>query len=125
MRARSRQADLVDAREGRLERRLDTGQRGDVVDRPVNGPFGARAVVAEDVDEEGVLQLAERRERLDEPADFVVGVLQEVGEVFSLPPEEQLLVAREAVPGGDLRRPAASQSRTAAKAKTSRPRPSR
>ena len=71
--------------------------------------FGARPVVADDVEDERVVQLAEVFDGLDQPADLVVGVLAEPGEHFHLAGEELLLVGGQLVPvldglglGGEL-----------------------
>ena len=64
--------------------------------------FGAGAVVADDVEEERVVQLADLFELRDQPADLVVGVLGEAGEGFHLALEEPLLLGAHVVPRGDL-----------------------
>ncbi len=85
----------------------DAVERHHLVVRAFRAAFGARAVVADDVEEERVVQLADLFELRDEPADLVVGVLGEAGEGLHLALEEPLLVGAHAVPGGDFLRAAA------------------
>ena len=63
------------------------------------------AVVADDVVDQRVVQDLEVRERVDEPADVMVGVLQEAGIHLHLTREHRLEVIRHVVPGRDLLRP--------------------
>ena len=49
------------------------------------GAFRARPVVAVDVVDERVLEDAEILERVDEPSDVMVGVLEEAGVDLHLP----------------------------------------
>ncbi len=67
--------------------------------------FGARPVVADDVVDERVLEDAEILERVDEPSDMVVGVLEEAGVDLHLARKDGLQVVRDVVPGRDLLRP--------------------
>ena len=76
---------------GLLQRRLHPVQAHDLVGRADEGAFRARAVVAQDVDDERVLELAQLLDRVDDAPDLVVGVLEEVGVVFRLT-REQLAV---------------------------------
>ena len=62
--------------------------------------LGARAVVAPDVEDDGVVAKAERVELVDDPADLGVGVLDEAGEDLHQPPLEGPLGLGDAVPGG-------------------------
>ena len=71
---------------------------GHLVEHAVHAAFGARAVVADDVEDQRVVQLADVLDRLDQPADLVVGVLAEAGEDFHLAGEELLLVGASACP---------------------------
>ena len=87
----------------------DAVEVGHLVEQAVHGPFGAGAVVADFVEDERVVQLAEVFDRLDQPADLVVGVFAEAGEHFHLAGEELLLVGAQRVPvldrlglGGEL-----------------------
>ena len=48
------------------------------------------------------VELAELLERIDDPADLVVGVFQEVREVLRLAGEQRLMLRWLAVPGRDL-----------------------
>ena len=61
-------------------------------------PFGARAVVADDVEDQRVVQLAQVLDGLDQAADLMVGVLAEAGEDLHLAGEELLLVVRVSCP---------------------------
>ena len=55
---------------------------------PIGGAFGAGAVVAADVDDERVIELAQVFHGLDDPADLMVGVGHVGGEDFRLAGEE-------------------------------------
>ena len=48
-----------------------------LVEGAVDRPFGGRAVVTDDVVDERVVEHAELVERVDQPPDVVVGVLEE------------------------------------------------
>ena len=76
-----------------LHRHGDAVEGGELVRRAVEHAFGARAVVAADIDDQRVVELAEVLDGLDDPADLVVGV-GEVGAVdVRLLDEELLLVS--------------------------------
>ncbi len=75
-----------------LDRHGHAIKGGEFVRRAVEHAFRARAVVATDVDDQGVVELAEVFDGLDDPADLVVGV-GEVGPIdVRLLDEELLLV---------------------------------
>ena len=76
----------------------DAVERHHLVVRALGAALGARAVVADDVEEERVVEFADLLELRDEPADLVVGVLGEAGEGFHLPLEELLLRRRSCRP---------------------------
>ena len=57
-----------------LDRHGNAIEGGELVRRAVEHAFGARAVVAADVDDQGVVEFAEVFDGLDDPADLVVGV---------------------------------------------------
>ena len=61
---------------------------------PIERALGARAVVAVDVDDQRVVELAHVLDRLDHAADLVVGVGDVGGEDVDLADEHLLLVAR-------------------------------
>jgi hypothetical protein len=65
----------------------------------VRAAFGAGAVVAVDVDDERVVQLAQVLEVLDHAADLVVAVRGIGSEDLHLADEELLLLGRQLVPG--------------------------
>ena len=99
-----RRAEVVDARGhelGRLERRGAVEDEG-LVEAAVDRALGARPVVADDVVDERVLEHAEVVERVDEPSDVVVGVLEEAGVDLHLAGENRLQLIGHVVPGGDL-----------------------
>ena len=58
--------------------------------RAVDVALGARAVVADDVVDERVVEDPEVLERVDQPADVVVGVLEEAGVDLHLAGEHRL-----------------------------------
>jgi hypothetical protein len=70
--------------------RGSTIERQDFVERAVRGTFGAGAVVADDVVDERVVEDPEVSERIDQPAEMVVGVLQESGVDLHLASEYRL-----------------------------------
>ena len=81
-----------------LHRHFNAIERGEFVRRAVEHAFGARAVVATDVDDQGVVELAEVFDGLDDPSDLMVGI-GEVGPIdIRLLDEELLLVEAEGVP---------------------------
>ena len=99
-----RRAEVVDARGhelGRLERRGAVEDER-LVEGAVDPALGARPVVADDVVDERVLEHAEVVERVDEPSDVVVGVLEEAGVDLHLAGEDRLQLIGHVVPGGDL-----------------------
>ena len=57
----------------------DAVLHGELVERAGEGPFHAGAVVAPDPDDQGVVELAELLDRVDDAADVVVRVLGEPG----------------------------------------------
>ena len=65
---------------------------------PIVRAFGAGAVVAADVDDQRVVELAHVLDRLDHAADLVVGVGDVGGEDLGLAGEQLLLVGAERVP---------------------------
>ncbi len=70
----------------------------DFVRRAERTALGARAVVAVDVDDERVVELAHVLDGLDDAPDLVVVVRLVGGEDFHLPDEEFLLVGGELIP---------------------------
>ena len=88
-----------------LHRHGNAIEGGELVRRAVEHAFGARAVVAADVDDQGVVEFAEVFDRLDDPADLMVGV-GEVGPVdIRLLDEELLLHPAEGIPLRQFFRP--------------------
>ena len=97
-------AEVVDARGhelGRLERRGAVEEEG-LVEAAVDPALGARPVVADDVVDERVLEHAKVVERVDEPSDVVVGVLEEAGVDLHLAGEDRLQLIGHVLPGGNL-----------------------
>ena len=97
-------APVVDVRHHLVGFADDAVERHHLVVGAFRAALGARAVVAHDVEEERVVQRADRFELRDEAADFVIGVLGETGEGFHLPLEEPLLLRAHVVPRGDFLR---------------------
>src|SRR4030095_11640435 len=75
-----------------FDRHGDTIKRGKLVRRPVEHPFGARAVVAADIEDQRVIQFAKVFDCLDYTADLVVGVGEVRAVHVSLLDKEILLV---------------------------------
>ena len=69
-----------------------------LVGRAEQRAFGAGAVVADDVDDQRVVELAHVLDLLDDAADLVVGIGRVAGEHLGLAGEELLLVGRQRVP---------------------------
>ena len=86
---------------GRLQR-AGAVQRDQLVEAAVHAALGAGPVVADDVVDERVAEHAEVLERVDQPADVMVGVLHEAGVHLHLAGEHGLEVVRDLVPGRDL-----------------------
>ena len=78
---------------------------GDLVRRAVHRAFGAHAIVAEDVDDQRVVELAELLDRVDDAADLVVAVSHVGRPDVDLAQIKLLLVGRERVPLGQEVRP--------------------
>ena len=94
--------------------RLDRGEAVEVrhlVERAVDRALGRRAVVADDVVDERVLERADVLQRVDQAADVVVGVLQEPGVHLHLPLQHRLERVVHVVPRRDLHPAARSAPR--------------
>ena len=88
-----------------LHRHGNAIEGGELVRRAVEHAFGTRAVVATDVDDQGVVEFAEVFDGLDDPSDLIVGV-GEVGPIdVRLLDEELLLVPTEGIPFRQSLRP--------------------
>ncbi len=68
------------------------------IEQPVHRPFGTRAVVTDDVEDECVVQLPQVFDRIDHATHLGVGVLTKSGEDFHLACKQFLLVGAELVP---------------------------
>ena len=76
----------------------DAVEVGHLVEHAVHAAFGAGAVVADVVDDQRVVELADVLDGLHDAADLVVGVRGEGGEHLHLPGEQPLLVGAAARP---------------------------
>ena len=76
----------------------DAEQAGDFAEGPFQAPLGARAVVADDVHDQRVVEFAGRFQAVDQPADVVVGELHVRRVVLHQSSVDFLLVRRAAVP---------------------------
>ena len=90
--------DVVEIFELLFDRRIGAVEHRHFVRRAVQLAFGTGAVVAVDVDDQRVVELAEVLDRLDDATDLVVGVGDEGGEHVDLADEQLLLVGGELVP---------------------------
>ncbi len=89
-----------------VDRHRDAVEERDFVGRAERAALGAGAVVAVDVDDERVVELAHVLDGLDDAADLVVVVGRIGGEDFHLLDEELLLLGRAVIPVlEDIRRP--------------------
>ena len=88
-----------------LDRHGNAIERGELVRRSVEHAFSARSVVAADVDDQGVVELPEVFDSLDDPADLVVGVREVRPVDIGLFDEELLLLPAEGIPLRQFLRP--------------------
>ena len=99
----ARRAELVELADHELGR-LELGHAvevGHLVEGAVHGALGRRAVVADDVVDDRVVEDLEGLQGVDDPADVVVGVLEEAGVHLHLPLEDRLELVGHVVPRGD------------------------
>ena len=80
------------------DRNVDALNRRHFVGGADGGAFGAGAIVAADIDDQRVVELAHVFDGLDDPADFMVGVGQVGGVDVRLADEQFLLVGVQRVP---------------------------
>ena len=92
-------ADLVQRGKLLFDRIRNSVLRQQFADRAVLA-FGAGAVVAENVDHDGVVANAETIQFVHHPAGLHVDMLDEAGEDFHQPPLERALRLGNAVPAG-------------------------
>ena len=99
-----RGAEVVDL--GRQELRgLDARhaiEGGQFVEAAVEGPLGRGAIVAENVVDQRVADKVEVRDRVDEPANLVIRLLQEARVELHLAGEHRLEVVGHLIPARDL-----------------------
>ena len=88
-----------------LDRHGDAIEGGELVRCAVEHAFGARAVVAADVDDQGVVEFAQVIDGLDDPADFVVGVSEVSPVNIGLLDEEFFLLETQGIPLRQILRP--------------------
>ena len=93
-------AVLVDEGELLLGAEDQAVEEGGLVERAGQRALHRRAVVAPDVDDERVVELAHLVDGIEQPAHVPVGVLGEPGEHLHLACVEPALRLRQAVPGG-------------------------
>ena len=97
-------AEIVDLAQQEF-RRLDARhavQRRHLIEAAVERAFGRRTVVADDEVDERVVEDLEIFERVDQPADMVVGLFQEAGVDLHLPREHRLQFGWHVIPGGNF-----------------------
>ena len=105
VRLAGRAADLVDAFDRALETQLQAEQAGDLAERAFQPPLGAGAIVAHDVHDERVVELARGAEALDQAADLVIGEGHVGGVVLHQARVHLPGVGTLRVPGGNLAGP--------------------
>ena len=101
---RARRTQLVELGDQEL-RGLERGhpvEVGHLVERPVDRPFGRGAVVADDVVDDRVVEDPEILDGVDQPADVMVGVLEETGVHLHLAGQHRLQLVGHVVPRRDL-----------------------
>ena len=79
-----RAAELVVMFQNVLHGFVDAIEVGHLVEQAIHAAFGARAVVADDVEDQRVVHLARLLDGLDQPADLRVRVFAEAGEDLHL-----------------------------------------
>jgi hypothetical protein len=88
-----------------LHRHGNPIEGSELVRRAVDHAFGARAVVATDIDDQGVVQLAKVFDGLHDPSNLMVRV-GKVGPInVRLPDKELFLVPAQRIPLGQFLRP--------------------
>ena len=93
-----RPPEIVEVLELNIHRHLDPVEHRHLVRGAVQRAFGRGSVVARDVDDKRIVQIAVGFDRIDHAADFSVGV-SEVGRIdIGLPDEHFLLISRQLVP---------------------------
>ena len=101
-----RRAELVDVlyqELGRHQVRNPEAVEGQhLVERALERAFGTGAVVADDVVDQGVVEDLQVRQRIDQPPDVVVGVLEESGVDLHLARQDRFHLGGHLVPGRDL-----------------------
>ena len=102
---RFRAAEVVDLPLEVVERLGDAVPVAELVHDPVQAALGRRAVVAGDVDDERVVELAGLLDRLDDAADLVVGVLDRGAEDLHPAGADLLVDVGDLVPRRERRRP--------------------
>src|SRR5262249_4149410 len=101
---RRRAAELVVVLQDVGDRLVHAVEVRHLVVQAYHAALGAGAVVADDVEDERVVELAEILDGPDQPTDLGVGVLAVAGEHFHLAGEELLLVRAQRRPVFDGRR---------------------
>ena len=91
-------APLVDQGDQVLDLFLDAVEVGHFVVHADHAAFGARAVVAGDVEDQRVVHFTDLLDRIHKSADIVISVGDESGEHLSLAAEEFLVRFRQANP---------------------------
>ncbi len=105
MRVNLRATDVVVAGEHVLGRLRDALDPRHVADRPFRAAFAAGTVVANDVDEQRVVEHAHLGERGAQTADLRIGMREESGVGFHVALRQPALRGRQRVPGRQRRRP--------------------
>ena len=88
-----------------LDRHGDPIERSELVRRAIDHAFRTRAVVAADINDQSVVELAQVFDGLDDSADFVVGVREVRPVNVRLPDKEFLLLPAEGIPLRQILRP--------------------
>ena len=99
-----RPAELVDHLQLVCHRFGDAVEIGVLVGAAVRAALGARTIVADDIEDQRVVEAAELLERVDQPPCLVVGHFGEAGEHLHLSREQPFLVGRQRVPRADILR---------------------
>ena len=97
-------ADLVEFFFKPLETELDAIEARDLVDGAFKATLGRRAIVADDVEDQRVVELARLLDRRDKAADLLIGVIKEAGIVLHQPAVDALGVFRLRIPSRDFGR---------------------
>src|SRR5271166_7150532 len=102
---RHRAADLVELLDDVLRRVGNPVKRRHLVERARKPTLGAHAVVAGDINDDGVVEHSDIFKTVEQSANFMISVFTKSGVVLHQARGDALLVGAELIPVLDARRP--------------------